>query len=132
MSEPQGGNYPKECNQSKSCHNSAIDGRSYCEGCLAKLVVYRARLKRTVFDHYGGCKCACCGETEFAFLVLDHVDGNGNAQRRSIAGFTNYGGMNFHRWLIKNDFPDGFQVLCFNCNNAKAYNPGGCPHVAQQ
>ena len=29
-------------------------------------------------------------------------------------------------WLIKNDFPPGYQVLCFNCNYAKTAF-GKCP-----
>lgn len=30
-------------------------------------------------------------------------------------------------WAIKNDFPDVFQVLCHNCNQAIGYY-GSCPH----
>jgi hypothetical protein len=30
-------------------------------------------------------------------------------------------------WLVKNKFPGGFQVLCHNCNYAKARS-GRCPH----
>lgn len=32
-----------------------------------------------------------------------------------------------YKWLVANDFPPGFQVLCANCNMAKD-RPGGCPH----
>jgi hypothetical protein len=32
----------------------------------------------------------------------------------------------FYRWLITNNFPDDFQILCHNCNYAKSH--GGCPH----
>ena len=31
-------------------------------------------------------------------------------------------------WLKNNNFPEGFQVLCFNCNCGKARNKGICPH----
>ena len=30
-------------------------------------------------------------------------------------------------WMIKNNFPKGFQVLCHNCNLAKGFY-GKCPH----
>jgi len=33
-----------------------------------------------------------------------------------------------YKWLVANDFPPGFQVLCANCNMAKD-RPGGCPHT---
>jgi len=34
-----------------------------------------------------------------------------------------------NKWIIKNDFPKYFQILCHNCNAAKAYprNKGKCP-----
>lgn len=72
--------------------------------------------------HYaaGEPRCACCGESEPAFLVLDHVNGGGNAERRIY-------GRNFYRSLRLRDYPSGFQVLCWNCNAAKQYQ-GMCPH----
>jgi hypothetical protein len=30
-------------------------------------------------------------------------------------------GREFYRYLIKNDFPPGYQVLCYNCNSYKEY-----------
>jgi hypothetical protein len=75
------------------------------------------RIKIEVLKHYGGepPKCACCGESNLPFLVIDHVYGGGNKQRKIIRGGTR--GLYF--WLIRNNFPDGFQVLCRNCNGAK-------------
>lgn len=82
---------------------------------------YRIRKRREVIDAYGG-KCACCSESMFEFLSIDHVDGKGNEHRKSIGG-----NVYLIPWLIKNNFPKGFQVLCHNCNQAKgAY--GVCPH----
>jgi hypothetical protein len=75
-------------------------------------------------QHYGG-QCACCGETEPAFLAIDHVNGGGNAHRREV-GYPKGGGAFFY-WLRKHGYPDGYQVLCHNCNMAKTYL-GVCPH----
>ena len=77
-------------------------------------------LRRQVLEHYGGL-CQCCGETQYEFLAIDHINGGGRAHRRSIPGQSVY------RWLRKHDFPPGFQVLCHNCNMAKAFY-GKCPH----
>ena len=33
-------------------------------------------------------------------------------------------------WIIKNNFPEGFKILCHNCNNAKGFY-GKCPHQKQ-
>jgi hypothetical protein len=72
------------------------------------------QLINDVIDGYGG-KCACCGETRKEFLSIDHVDGNGSKYNREM-GFS---GSQFYRWLRQNNYPDGFQVLCFNCNCGK-------------
>jgi len=34
-------------------------------------------------------------------------------------------------WLTDNDYPEGFQILCWNCNMGKARNGGICPHKSQ-
>lgn len=91
----------------------------------AKESHYKSRIQ--VMLHY--CKdnileCACCGQNEPRFLCLDHIDGGGNAHRKSIGGSNRSA---IWWWLKKNGYPPGFQVLCHNCNMAKAFS-GICPH----
>jgi len=81
------------------------------------------RLINDVIDSYGG-KCACCGETRKEFLSVDHINGNGNKQKREIGVRDSTG---LYRWLKQNNYPEGFQVLCFNCNMGKR-NFSVCPH----
>ena len=76
--------------------------------------------KKLVFEHYGK-KCICCGETEMTFLTIDHIEGGGEKHRKKI-------GRKINDWLVKNNFPEGFQTLCFNCNWGKHINGGICPH----
>lgn len=87
------------------------------------------RRRSIVLKAYGG-KCACCTESEPAFLALDHKDGAGNAHRRSLHknGKNAGGSTRIYTWVIRNNFPESFQLLCHNCNFAKSHNPGGCPH----
>ena|SRR3990167_2552384 len=77
-------------------------------------------LRIRILDHYGR-QCVCCGEKEERFLCVDHVNGGGNKERRV---------MGHQRQIlvriIRNNFPPEYQILCFNCNWAKAH--GGCPH----
>lgn len=82
--------------------------------------------KMTCLRHYGGTppSCACCGEDHPTFLAIDHIEGSGNKHRKEIGS---KGGYTFAIWLIKNNFPEGFQVLCHNCNMAIAIL-GYCPH----
>jgi hypothetical protein len=85
----------------------------------------RDKVRDTVYKAYGGYICECCGETERAFLSIDHVNNDGAEHRRTHRLQT---GEQMHRWLIRNGFPDGFQVLCMNCNWGKRNNNGACPH----
>lgn len=84
---------------------------------------YARKIKATCFNHYGG-KCACCGEETMEFLTIDHIEGGGRIHRKSL-GMPS--GFPFYVWIIKNDFPDYLQVLCYNCHMSKTYN-GYCPH----
>jgi len=84
---------------------------------------YRHRLINDVINGYGG-KCACCDETRKEYLSIDHIDGNGNKQRREIGVSSS---REFYCWLRQNNYPEGFQVLCFNCNMGKG-NYSVSPH----
>lgn len=65
-------------------------------------------------EHYGGKppKCAICGYDDVRALTIDHINGGGTQHRRKIKRW----GTSFSGWLVKNNFPEGFQVLCRNCN----------------
>ena len=78
--------------------------------------------KKKCINHYGG-KCKCCGESNMVFLSMDHMNNDGAKHRRE---FKTRGGSDTYRWIIKNNYPKGFQVLCMNCNHAKRF--GVCPH----
>lgn len=75
-----------------------------------------------VFEAYGGAFCKCCGEDYYEFLSIDHAEGNGAEHRR-----LELRGRDLYYWLIKNDFPQGFRVLCMNCNFSLGHH-GYCPH----
>jgi hypothetical protein len=85
-------------------------------------------LRTVILRHYsqGEPRCACCGETRYEFLSLDHVAGDGNKHRKQIGR-----GITMVRWIILNDFPPIFQVLCHNCNQAKGHY-GYCPHERER
>ncbi len=84
---------------------------------------YRYSFREQILTAYGK-ECACCGETEPQFLALDHINNDGAAHRRELGiGAGNV----FYAWAIKNNFPSNLQLLCHNCNMAKAFY-GKCPH----
>jgi hypothetical protein len=96
------------------------------EGRLAHTKKYHTRVKLEVFQYYSGGTpvCKCCGESNMAFLSIDHINGRGTQHRKEIRIQS---GIRFYFWLRRNNFPLGYQVLCHNCNQGKwAY--GECPH----
>ncbi|ALY08960.1 HNH endonuclease [Arthrobacter phage Glenn] len=84
----------------------------------------KRRLREKVIQHYGG-KCACCGEDRYVFLNIDHINGGGNAEHKAQ-------GPDLARRLHRSGYPEGFQILCWNCNNAKHLlgSLDLCPHKA--
>ena len=82
----------------------------------------RIELRNRVYSHYGNI-CKCCKETNKLFLTVDHVNNDGYKDRRG-------GGSSdrLYRQIIVENFPDRFQLLCYNCNYGKARNGGKCPH----
>ena len=86
----------------------------------AKLIEMR---NETITAYGGG--CACCGETEYTFLTVDHINGGGKAHRQEVGRST----AALHRWLRNNGYPkEDFRILCFNCNSGTYLNGGICPH----
>jgi hypothetical protein len=68
--------------------------------------------------------CRCCGEnTSIKFLSVDHIDGRKHLPQEE----QKLGGKGMVFWLKRNNYPDGFQILCFNCNMTKGIF-GTCPH----
>jgi len=85
----------------------------------------KTRLK--VIKHYSQGKmcCACCGESIIRFLNIDHIDNDGYKYKFKGEAHSSH---RLWYFLIKHNFPDGYQVLCFNCNLGKSGNKGICPH----
>lgn len=124
-------NFPKtfrilcaNCNMSKSIHKHCPhkklpDDISYITIEKTKTQINRFEKRLKILKYYSGGepKCACCGENHIEFLHIDHINNNG-AEHRKI---------NIHNWIIKNNFPEGFRILCANCNIAKGIH-GHCPH----
>lgn len=83
------------------------------------------RQKIAVLKRYSGAQphCACCGESKYEFLTIDHII----PIKRKRAG--SHGGEHLFSYLYKRPAQlDVYQVLCFNCNCAKSAGTC-CPHV---
>lgn len=121
-------NKSKESGLCLHCHKVPhVEGEILCLDCKQKNAVRnkdkRIKQKFTIIQHYGG-KCQMCGETDMDVLGIDHIYGSGTRHRKELT----QKGTTFYRWIVKNNYPTGFQVLCFNCNFKKHLSDGVCPH----
>jgi hypothetical protein len=82
-------------------------------------------VRKEVIDHYGGA-CVCCGETRLPFLSLDHKHGGGSRHRKELG----LRGAGMCAWAKREGYPDMFQIMCHNCNQAIGFY-GSCPHKEQ-
>ena len=71
---------------------------------------YHRGLKENVLLYYGmgSISCALCNHRNIESLSIDHINGGGHRHRKIT-------GSGFYNWLIRNNYPDGFRVLCMNC-----------------
>ncbi len=83
-------------------------------------IKYHHRQKIEILSYYSNEDipyCAVCGDNRLACLSIDHIQGGGNRHRKSIKG-------NFYSWLKKQGYPEGYQVLCMNCQYIKRVEEG--------
>ena len=79
--------------------------------------------------------CNCCGENfDISFLAIDHIAGkkqmDSEPKLLKLGYSSSLDGDFLLAWIIKNNFPEVFQILCHNCNYAKGIvrNKNKCPH----
>lgn len=82
-------------------------------------------LRRRAILLLGGV-CACCGESEYGFLTIDHIHNDGSAERRRLRCASGV-----YKHILQHASPrERYRVLCFNCNCGRRHGP--CPHEAKQ
>lgn len=75
--------------------------------------------RRGMIAVYGG-RCACCGESNEAFLTIHHMNGNGKEHRL-------HGKLRMWREIAQDSDHSKYMLLCFNCH-AAGHTQEGCPH----
>jgi hypothetical protein len=72
----------------------------------------RMELRVDVLSHYSPEMCCdVCKENNIEFLAIDHINGGGADHRRRCPSSES-----MYRDIKKSGYPDGFRVLCHNCN----------------
>ena len=76
--------------------------------------------------------CNCCNlNSHLDFLAIDHIAGkkqmDSEPELIKLGYSSKLDGNGLVNWIVRNDYPEGFQIICHNCNAAKGYY-GKCPH----
>lgn len=81
----------------------------------------RSNLKFDVLNHYsnGNMCCASCSFSDIRALQLDHTNNNGAEERKELFGNRLAAGTTFYRWIRQQGYPEGYGILCANCNIIK-------------
>jgi hypothetical protein len=79
--------------------------------------------------------CNCCGENSHVdFLAIDHIAGKNQMDSEpkliKLGYSSKLKGKGLINWIMENNYPKGFQILCHNCNVAKGLigNNNICTH----
>lgn len=85
-----------------------------------KHTLQRLELKTEVFKYYSPQLKCTCGYDDIRALSIDHINNDGAKHRKELFKTKRGGGTSFYRWLKNNHYPEGFQVLCMNCQFIKS------------
>ena len=101
----------------ESPHGRTIQ-QKYCEEHKEQILKMKRdwhnKRRFEAIDYYsnGTFACAKCGYSDIRALTIDHINGGGSQHLKFI-----------HRriapWLKRNNYPEGFQILCMNCQFIK-------------
>jgi hypothetical protein len=88
----------------------------------------------SVMLHYGGSPPHCANPfgqhvepyTDDRALSIDHIEGGGHRHKKLLRR------VDLYRWLVENNFPSGFQVLCMNCQFIKMKVRGEKPKFVER
>ena len=86
------------------------------------LIHYTLRYDPSATEPY--CRCTGCKTNVIELLVIDHKKKR-TKKEKGLAGKPLY------EYLKKNNYPDGYQVLCFSCNFVKGQYDQ-CPHLFEK
>ena len=106
------------CNH-KECE-TPITKRNKSGYCIKHRKKHDYNKCKTMLYNQLGNKCVCCGERDWMFLTVDHVNNDGGKLRKERPALTKI-------WALYKAYrenPGSLQLLCMNCNHAKHRNGG--------
>jgi len=98
-------------------------GKKRAQLMKASIAIKNTKMRLEIISYYTNEKmcCQCCNESMLEFLSIDHIIPIAQTKEKRMHGIQLYNS------IIKNNFPNKYQILCFNCNFGKKHHEE-CPH----
>lgn len=112
-------------NNSKRRYRQTAWGKAILRASQAR---FRRRVKQCVLRHYGNNRLACvrCGYDDVRALSIDHIESLGTKHKKEN-GIRSGDGI--YTWLLRHNYPEGYQTLCMNCQFIKRYTNNECNRI---
>lgn len=114
---PKGHICPRRVSNNSCCECDNQLARTRCR-TSEYYKTWKTSQRQKAIDHLGG-KCVKCGFSDIRALQIDHVNGGGTQERRSL---------NYNFWKLYKkvcvDTSNQYQLLCANCNWIKRIENG--------
>jgi len=113
----------KSCQKNKGKIYYSEHRNDMLKKSLKSQKIRKIKLKFEIISHYSNNKMECmkCGFKDMRALSIDHIHGGGRKHRKQLGIISN-----FYEWLKKNNYPEGYQVLCMNCQFIKRLENKEC------
>lgn len=92
-------------NKQKLCRYTNQWYKNHPDKAAAYNKKHRKKLREEIINFYGNC-CVYCGENRQEVLVV--ISKNTNKK-------LSWGECRLYAWIKRNNFPNEFQVVCYNC-----------------
>ena len=102
-------NHANEFREYNHSYNRRPERKKYFAE-LMRLRNFQNRFDAILHYSNGNMKCDLCPENDIDILCIDHVNHNGAEHRKEMYN------TRICDWLRRHNYPDGFRILCFNCN----------------
>jgi hypothetical protein len=93
--------------------------------------LYGRNKRIEILSHYsmGKPKCKRCGNDDIRVLSIDHINGGGCKHQQEIKSKNGqHKKTTLQQWILNNNFPEIFQILCMNCQYIKRWEHNEHPY----
>lgn len=95
-------------------HKGYVDNyKKQCKQCDSfRWSIRLKQHRKEALESIGDLKCQSCNIDDYRVLVIDHLYGGGNVERKALNSVVKF-------YKLVKEQPERYQILCHNCNYLK-------------